>query len=214
MDKIAQMAAGSVVTAEQIRQGGELFTAQPLPEEVFQRMAGKSFPDHCTTPREALRYLRLVHRGFDGETHLGELVCSQAVAEDLLEVFRILYQEGYPIEKVRLIDEYDADDERSMADNNSSGFCFRRVAGKEELSNHSTGRAIDINPLYNPYITERGFTPLNGGDYVDRGRDFPHKIDENDLCYRLLTERGFEWGGHWSHAKDYQHFQRLEEKET
>jgi hypothetical protein len=150
--------------------------------------------------------------GFDGETHVGELVCNRAVAEDLLEVFRILYEKGYPIERIRLIDEYEADDERSMADNNSSAFCFRRVAGKEELSNHSTGRAVDINPLYNPYITERGFTPLNGGDYVDRSRDFPHKIDENDLCYRLLTELGFEWGGHWSHAKDYQHFQRLEEK--
>ena len=98
-----------------------------------------------------------------------------------------------------------------MADNDASCFNFRTVAGKTELSNHATGKAIDINPLYNPYITQRGFTPLNAGPYVDRSRDFSYKIDENDLCYRLMTDRGFEWGGHWSHAKDYQHFQRISE---
>lgn len=68
---------------------------------------------------------------------------------------------------------------------------------------------IDINPLYNPYITQEGFTPLDAGPHVDRSRFFPHKIDGEDLCYRLFTQHGFEWGGHWSHAKDYQHFQRL-----
>jgi hypothetical protein len=200
---------GSVLPAEQIGDSGRWFTIQPIPEEVFQRMKGRSFRADCTTPREQLRYLRVLHRGFDGLTHVGELVCHQVVAEDFLEVLRALWEQEYPIEKLRLIDDYNADDEASMSDNNSSSFCFRTVAGKEELSNHAPGRAIDINPLYNPYLTDRGFTPLNAGPYVDRSRDFPYKIDENDLCYRLLTERGFEWGGHWSHAKDYQHFQRL-----
>lgn len=201
-------AVGSIVPPERLNNPGEWFTLRPIPEEVFRRMEGKSFPADCTTPRSELRYLRVLHRGFDALTHVGELVCHQTVAEDLLEVLRLLWEADYPIEKMRLIDDYDADDEKSMADNNSSCFCFRRVAGKDELSKHALGWAIDINPLYNPYLTERGYTPLNAGAYVDRSRDFPYKIDENDLCYRLLTERGFEWGGHWSHAKDYQHFFR------
>ena len=200
---------GSIIPPEQLKNPGECFTLRPIPDEVFRRMEGKSFGADCTMSRGELRYLRVLHRGFDGLTHVGELVCHEAVAEDLLEVFRLLWEAGYPIEKIRLIDDYGADDERSMADNNSSCFCFRTVAGKDELSKHSLGRAIDINPLYNPYLTERGYTPLNAGPYVDRSRDFPYKIDENDLCYRLLTERGFEWGGHWSHASDYQHFYRM-----
>lgn len=204
-----KLKAGQILTQEQVESAGELFAVQPISDSVFQRMKGVSFGAGCTTPREELRYLRLLHRGFDGETHVGELVCHQDLAEDLLEVFRALYEAGYPIEKLRLIDDYKGDDEDSMADNNSSCFNFRTVAGKTELSNHATGRAVDINPLYNPYITPQGYTPLNAGDYVDRSRDFPHKIDEEDLCYRLFTQRGFEWGGHWSHAKDYQHFQRL-----
>lgn len=202
--------AGSVLTPEKISATAPWFTAEPISDAVFSRMEGISFGPDCTTPREDLRYLRLLHRGFDGRTHVGELVCHAAVAEDLLEVFRLLYEAGYPIEKMHLIDDYGGDDEASMADNNSSGFNFRTVAGKAELSNHATGRAIDINPLYNPYITPQCCAPEAGIPYQDRSRAFAYKIDEDDLCYRLLTERGFEWGGHWSHAKDYQHFQRLE----
>jgi hypothetical protein len=170
-------------------------------------MKGISFPEHCTTKREELRLLRVLHRGFDGLTHIGELVCHQCVAEDLRSIFRELYRQNYPIEKILLIDCYGGDDEKSMADNNSSCFNFRTVAGKTELSNHATGRAVDINPLYNPYITDKGFTPLNAGEYVNRNRDFPHKIDEEDLCYRLFTEAGFEWGGSWKRHTDYQHFE-------
>lgn len=202
--------AGSVLTPEQVSATGPWFIAEPISDAVFSRMEGISFVANCTTPREDLRYLRLLHRGFDGRTHVGELVCHEAVAEDLLDVFRLLYEAGYPIEKMHLIDDYGGDDEVSMADNNSSGFNFRTVAGKTELSNHAAGRAIDINPLYNPYITPQRCAPEAGIPYQDRSRAFAYKIDEDDLCYRLLTERGFEWGGHWSHAKDYQHFQRLE----
>ena len=43
--------------------------------------------------------------------------------------------------------------------------------------------------------------------YIDRTADFPYKIDHNDLCYKLFMEHGFEWGGDWENAKDYQHFE-------
>ena len=114
---------------------------------------------------------------------------------------------------MRLIDEYDGDDTASMEDNNTSCFNYRVVEGSTSLSKHALGRAIDINPLYNPYITydKQGGThvsPEKAAAYADRGMNFPYKIDENDLCYKLFTQHGFIWGGNWNSVKDYQHFQK------
>jgi len=209
-EDILEYDAGTIVTEDELAcvEPSELFTAAEIEDTVFERMKGISFGDDCTTKREDLRYLRILHTGFDGETHIGEIVCHRDIAEDLLDIFRKLYEENYPIEKVRLVDEYGGDDELSMADNNSSCFNFRNVAQTTHLSEHAYGRAIDINPLYNPYITSSGYTPLNAGEYVDRSRDFPYKIDEKDLCCRLFTEHGFTWGGDWNTVKDYQHFEK------
>ena len=163
-------------------------------------------------PVSDLRYLHVLHVGFDGQTHEGEIICNKAIAEDLLEIFEALYEAGYQIEKIKLVDEYNAEDEASMADNNSSAFNFRFISHTTKISNHGKGMAIDINPLYNPYIkTVNGnlnIEPANSSDYVDRTKDFPHKIDENDLAYQLFIAHGFSWGGAWSSSKDYQHFEK------
>ena len=110
-----------------------------------------------------------------------------------------------------LVDEYNADDNLSMADNNTSAFNYRVVEGTTKLSKHSLGLAIDINPRYNPYIhTLQGVvvcSPENGKAYQNRSKDFPYKIDRNDLAYQLLLSEGFTWGGAWNSCKDYQHFQ-------
>ena len=84
------------------------FTISPIPDDIFAKMQGKSFKDNCTVPREDLRYLKVLHVGFDGETHTGELVVSRLIADDVLDIFKQLYEAGYEIEKIRLIDEYDA----------------------------------------------------------------------------------------------------------
>ncbi len=209
---IMDMEAGTILSREDLEDIDidELFISETISDKVFDRMDGLSYGRDCTTKREDLRYLRVLHRGFDGETHIGEIVCNKAIAKDLLYIFRQLYQEEYPIEKVLLVDEYGGDDEMSMEDNNSSCFNFRPVAGTGHLSQHAYGRAIDINPLYNPYITSDGFVPVNAGDYVDRSAQNPYKIDKNDLCYQLFDERGFTWGGSWNSVKDYQHFQKKE----
>ncbi len=185
-----------------------LFSVNRIPDDVFSRMKGKSFADDCTLSRDELRYLNLLHRGFDGKIKKGELVVHESIAGEILSIIKTLYEADYPIEKMRLIDDYDADDLRSMGDNNSSAFCFRVIANTDILSYHGRGLAIDINPLYNPYITEIEFTPVNGEPYLDRTRDFPYKIDHSDLCYQLFTQHGYEWGGDWTHSKDYQHFQK------
>ena len=191
------------------------FYTTGLTEELKARITGKSYPD-TTEPiqisYDALAYVHILHYDFQAQVQEGELICNQAIAQDLLDIFRELYEHQYPIEKVWLIDEYNADDELSMADNNTSCFNYRTVPGKSKLSNHSYGRAIDINPLYNPYVrTKDGkvlVSPQNAEEYADRNADFPYKIDREDLCYQLFTEHGFEWGGAWNSSKDYQHFEK------
>lgn len=182
--------------------------------EIFARIKGKSYKDDCTIPVSDLRYLHVLHVGFDGQTHEGEIICNKSIAEDLLEIFEALYEAEYPIEKIKLVDEYNAEDEASMADNNSSCFNFRFISHTTKVSNHGAGLAIDINPLYNPYVkTVDGalsIEPANGAPYVDRSADFPYKIDENDLAYQLFTAHGFTWGGAWSSSKDYQHFEKAD----
>ena len=189
----------------------EEFYITEIDDELFARMKGKSFKEDCTLSTEELRYLHILHVGFDGETHEGEMVVNARIAETVLDIFRELYQAGYQIEKVQLVDEYNADDELSMEDNNSSSFNFRFISHTTTVSKHGLGMAVDINTRYNPYIKDvDGKTciePINAGDYVDRTKDFAHKIDHDDLCYQLFTEHGFEWGGDWTTAKDYQHFE-------
>ena len=113
---------------------------------------------------------------------------------------------------MRLIDEYDADDERSMTDNNSSCFNYRTISHTNKISKHGLGIAVDINTLYNPYTKvvdgERIIEPAAGAPYLDRDADFPYKIERGDLCYNLFISHGFEWGGDWTDRKDYQHFEK------
>jgi hypothetical protein len=188
------------------------FCQEEISDAVFSRMMGKSYKEECTTPREELRYLRVLHYNKVGEELQGELVCHKDIADDLLAIFRELYQAKYPIERMVLIDEYDADDEASMRANNTSAFNFRKASGMRTLSKHSTGMAIDINPLYNPLVKHReGRTrvyPSNATPYIDRSQDFPYKIVKGDLCYRLFKKYGFSWGGDWKSSKDYQHFEK------
>ena len=200
-----------VVIADELESS---FYISDISDELFAKMQGKSYKENCTIPRSDLRYLHLLHKTLDGGTREGELVCNKKIAEKLLSIFKELYRAGYPIEKIRLIDEYDADDEKSMSDNNSSCFNFRFISHTTVVSKHGAGLAVDINPRYNPYYkTVKGkpnVEPFNGAAYLDRSKNFPYKIDHNDLMYKLFTEAGFEWGGDWKSAKDYQHFEWVE----
>uniref|UniRef100_I5AX10 Peptidase M15C domain-containing protein n=1 Tax=Eubacterium cellulosolvens (strain ATCC 43171 / JCM 9499 / 6) TaxID=633697 RepID=I5AX10_EUBC6 len=190
----------------------EGFSIENISDELFDRMKGKSFKENCTTPREDLRYLRVLHKNLEGETKCGELVCHKVVAEDLIDIFRKLYEASYPIEQIRLIDDFDGDDELSMSKNNCSSFNFRKISFTDLLSNHSYGLAVDINPLYNPYIQtvngELHVEPANSVPYTDRSKAWPYKIERGDLCFRLFEEHGFTWGGDWTESKDYQHFEK------
>ena len=189
------------------------FSSQPIPDSVFQRMQGRSWPEGCTIRRADLRYLRLSHYDAEKRQHVGEMVCNKAIADDLLDIFRELYRQQYPIQRIRLIDDYDASDERSMRDNNSSCFCYRRISGTTKLSKHAQGMAVDINTLYNPYVRtgkngRRIVEPATATKYVDRRKSFPYKIVKGGLLHRLFLQHGFKWGGSWRTMKDWQHFEK------
>ena len=189
------------------------FSVQPIPDSVFLRMQGRSWPEGCTIRRSDLRYLRLSHYDAEKKQHVGEMVCNKAIANDLLEIFRELYRQKYPIERICLIDDYNADDEQSMRDNNSSCFCYRRISGTTKLSKHAQGMAVDINTLYNPYVRtgrngRRIVEPATATKYVDRRKSFPYKIVKGDLLHRLFLQHGFKWGGSWRTMKDWQHFEK------
>ena len=185
-----------------------VFTAEPIPAAVEARMRGVSYPDDAEIPLSDLRYLRLSYVDFDGHEQVGELVCNQAVAEDLVAIFRALYEARYPIRSIRLIDDFGGDDEASMEADNTSCFNYRRKTGMRELSKHALGMAVDINPFENPYVRPSRVRPAGASAYADRTRDFPHKIDKEDLCYKLFRARGFAWGGTWRSVQDYQHFEK------
>ena len=212
----------------------ESFYYEPISDNLRRYVTGISYPgvqtpanndgsDTGTTQSDAesipkisldeLRYVHILHFDFDGNPAEGELICNEYIAQDLVEIFYQLYCNEYRLERVLLIDEYDGDDIASMEDNNTSCFNYRVVAGSSSLSKHAYGLAIDVNPLYNPYITYGkdgtvNVSPASGESYADRTVNFPYKIDEEDLCYKLFIQHGFTWGGSWNHSKDYQHFQK------
>ena len=192
------------------------FYYAPLTDAQKEYITGCSYPD--TTEKLAISYddlvyLNVLHYDFEGNLAIGELICNVYIAEDLKEIFYELYLNKYPIESMKLIEEFDGDDTKSMEANNTSCFNYRVVDGSTNLSKHAYGVAIDINPFYNPYVVFKSdgsvyISPKGSEIYTDRSEEFPHKIDKDDLCYKLFIEHGFTWGGSWKSSKDYQHFQK------
>ncbi len=183
----------------------------PAPAEVAAVSAaelGASWAPGCPVDPEQLRRVTVSHLGFDGNTHRGELIVHRDVVEQVIAIFADLYRIGYPIEKMRNVANYPgADDEASMRDNNTSAFNCRRIPGSGNWALHAYGRAIDVNPLLNPYIDDDGVQPGNAGVYLDRDRIDPGVLHDGDPAVRAFIDRGWRWGGHWHSPIDYQHFE-------
>lgn len=214
LESLQQWKAYTEVRPENIQRFGleRCFCITEIDSILYRRIRNKSYKPACPVPCSDLRYLKVLHYTHDGRIRLGELVCHRSISKDLLAIFRTLYDARYPIERMTLIDDYDADDIRSMEANNTSCFNFRKIQGSTRISKHGTGLAIDINPRYNPYVRTRNgqtiVSPRGSAPYADRTRNFPYKIDTDDLCYRTFRKYGFTWGGSWRSLKDYQHFEK------
>lgn len=178
----------------------------PVPPAVRARMEGVSW--HGDDPRcprwSDLAYIQVDHVAFDGVAR-GELVVAAALAVRAVALLRRLWQIGFPIRQLRLVDDFAASDEASMAADNSSAFNFRVIAGTSELSQHALGRAIDINPVENPWRRPDRIAPEAGAAFVDRRRVRPGMIVRPGPVVAALDDLGWEWGGDWRHAFDDHH---------
>ena len=173
-------------------------------------LKGGSWHRGCPVPLSDLRYLTMTYRGFDGRDHHGELIVHRSVAREVTEIFGKLYASKYPIKRMRLVSDYHASDFQSIEADNTSAFNCRAVTGGKKWSNHSYGKAIDINPIENPYISRSGRIS-HKSSLPYRNRDHSRSkatILKNGTIVRLFKAKGWRWGGDWHSVKDYQHFDK------
>lgn len=198
-------ATGCAATAAYPANAPQPGAIQPVTAERL----GASWRPGCPVPPEQLRLVRVSYLAFDGTERAGELVVAEAVAPEVVTIFERLRTDRYPIERMQTVDYYGADDDRSMAANNTSAFNCRPKTGGGGWSNHSFGRAIDINPVQNPYIAGSGSVlPPAGAPFKDRNRTDLGVIHAGDRTVRAFTDLGWTWGGSWQSPIDYQHFEK------
>jgi len=178
-----------------------------LPESLRATMSGRSWHPGCPVGLAALRLVRLSHWGFDGRRRTGRLVVHRDVADSLVRVFRRLYTTGVPIRRIVPVDAYSASDYRSIEADNTSAFNCRYVDGTRRWSEHAYGRAIDVNPIENPYVSSAGTTSHAASvAYLRRSPARPGMAVEGGALVRAFDAAGWGWGGRWRGVKDYQHF--------
>jgi hypothetical protein len=182
-------------------------TVSPLPAPIRRLMRGSSWHPGCPVPLDDLRLIRLTYWGFDRSAHSGKLVVHTRWAHKIARVFGKLYDARFPIHRMQLVDRFGADDMRSMKADNTSAFnCRYRDGVCCVWSQHAYGRAIDINPVENPYVGDWGVSPPNGSTYVKRTPLRKGMLSFRDRAWWAFHHIGWEWGGRWPWPIDYQHF--------
>ncbi len=182
------------------------FAARPLSPAVRDRVEGTSWHRGCPVGLDDLRYVRLSYWGFDGRRHRGELVVNRDAVRPVRRAFGRLYAVRFPIRRMRLVDEYRGDDFASIEADNTSAFNCRRATGSTHWSQHAYGRAIDVNPIENPYVAADGSTAhVASIPYLERSRHRRGMARRRGVLVRAFAEVGWGWGGSWSGPVDYQH---------
>jgi ubiquinone/menaquinone biosynthesis C-methylase UbiE len=178
-----------------------------IDRHLRRRMTGKSWHEGCPVGLAELRVVRASYVNFDGRVRGGTLVVHERYARGMLRVLKRLYAKRFPIRRMELIDRYDGDDHRSMAHDNTSAFNCRFVAGTSRWSNHAYGKAIDLNPRENPYVSGGHVSPPEGREYADRSRRRKGMVFKHDTVTNSFERiLGWRWGGLWPNPTDYQHF--------
>ena len=186
------------------------FYAEPIPQYLRDEMWGKTISEKSHVNFDDLSCVTLTHIGYDGKPHQGKLIVDKDLAEEVIAIFKELYAIKFPIEKIQPACYYNGIDNESMTDNNTSAFNDRPIEGSGVLSYHQLGRAIDINPLVNPYIkfSNGEILPPAGDPYLVRKKDVRGMIKSDSECVRIFKKYGWKWGGDWNSLKDYQHFEK------
>ncbi len=186
-----------------------VFDVSPITTTLLEKIRATTWHEGCPIPPGDLRQLTLSYWNFDRKPSTGILVVHKDVAAEVSIVFRDLFNHGFLIERVAPVEDYGGNDDASMAANNTSAFNCRDVTGQPgKFSNHSWGRAIDINPLTNPYVKGDKVLPPEGRAYLDRAHAFPGSILDASFIVKRFIQAGWQWGGSWNDRKDYQHFEK------
>ena len=183
------------------------FTAARLSSADVRRMVGTSWHRGCPVALADLRLVTATYWGFDKRAHTGRIVVHRDVAADVLAVLRRLYAARFPIRRMVPVDAYGGSDFSSIEADNTSAFNCRYVDGTTRWSEHAYGRAIDLNPIENPYVTAGGTTSHRASrSFLRRAPYRPGMAVEGGAVVRAFDAVGWGWGGRWSGARDYQHF--------
>ena len=171
---------------------------------------GSSWHQGCPVGPAQLRTLHVSYVGFDGRAHVGAIVVNRDVTGEVTTVFRRLYAARFPIRRMEPIAKYGGSDPRSMAADNTSGFNCRNAvaAGTPHWSVHAYGEAIDVNTVENPYILGGQVMPPAGAAYRDRSVVRPGMAVPGGVLVQAFAAVGWQWGGRWTDAPDYQHFSK------
>jgi len=184
-----------------------VFASKALPPSIRARVVGVSWREGCPLPLADLRYLRVGHWDFDGRRRVGELIVGADHVGAVREAFGALYRARFPIRRMRLVDDYGADDYASIEADNTSAFNCRQRTGGGGWSEHAYGRAIDLNPLENPYVSADGTTTHpRSRPFLERSSYRAGMARRDGTLVRAFSRAGWGWGGNWAPAKDLQHF--------
>ena len=203
----------------QIASADYAYSISKIKPNIKQRMIkGNSWKKNCPVKLEDLRYLKIAYIDFGGKSKIGEMIVHKDVANDVAQIFKRLYYIQYPIHKMNLVSNYGGNDFQSIEADNTSAFNCRPVTGdKNRWSNHAYGKAIDINPIENPYISRKGTsvhsksTPYLPSKRVHKNNVLPTDravLLKNDKAVKIFKDYGWRWGGDWKGVKDYQHFDK------
>ncbi|SFZ98789.1 hypothetical protein MNB_SV-5-1462 [hydrothermal vent metagenome] len=184
------------------------------PQIKKRMLKGNSWKKSCPVHLNDLRYLKITHYDFDGNTKVGEMIVHKNVASEVTKIFKELYGMKYPIDKMKLVSSYNGSDWKSIESGNTSAFNCRSATGSKKWSKHSYGKAIDINPIQNPYISRKGYiSHKESYKYKKRVHRNTTAADralllKSDRATKIFENYGWKWGGDWKNVKDYQHFSK------
>ncbi|WP_133128259.1 M15 family metallopeptidase [Legionella nagasakiensis] len=196
-------------TSEKIRESHFKSSIKSITTSTKMQMMKSTWNSHCPVSLNDLREVELTYWGFDDKSHQGILIVHKELAKEIVAIFRMLYVHKFPIQRMELMDVYYGDDVAAMMANNTSAFSCREVTGQPGVfSQHSYGRAIDINPLINPYVKGEQVLPIAGKPFMARNKTHRGKITKNSIIYNEFIKYGWDWGGDWFDVQDYQHFEK------
>jgi hypothetical protein len=203
---VVQSAAAAPLDTAPASQAPFRGTISRIDAAQAKRMTGVSWRPGCPVGLRDLRLVQLTHRWFDGKVVTGRLIVHRDVARDVVRVFRRLYAVRFPIRQMVPIDAYGGSDFRSIEADNTSAFNCRYVEGTRRWSEHAYGRAIDVNPIENPYVSGGRTSHPKSFPYLERSRRRPGTAYEGGTLVRAFDAIGWGWGGRWTSVQDYQHF--------